>query len=569
MLVGTGAKTTEWLIGNTKEKIEAIKTNKSEIDERLTDHKIQLFIFIDDIDRLTPIEVAEVFKMIKLSTGFKNTIFFLAYDADFVAGALESVYRTNGKNFLEKIVQVDYTIPYVLSEKMEDIFSKELKKLLDSLKIEYDIKAILERWNYSDLRDYFKTLRHVYRYINSLKLRLPSVKAEVNITDFLLIEAIRIFDYGSFSNLISNYSAIKAASQESILDFFNSNPTSKIVKWLFWGDTSVRLDLFENENRFNNDAYYERYISLQLGTAEVSENDLKCFVLYEDRAGLLRRMEREGRIIDLLTKIGNRKLKEEFSLKNYRYFVDIFNFFDEYPVLCNNETRRMIDAVINLIACNQSISTEINSLIYELTVGRSKLSESRFVFLYYLLLEIESGYPHFFNENDYKKVLEPNIKKMAQSLKYMIENFFDRHMELIDGITFFELNRTFIEAASKFCPNEYKETLFNKITTEKKGVELICQLIVPLTEEGKLFNGFANENLIRQIIPLYTYKDFQKKLFEINPNEEYSERAKVCVDFISGNAKELEKIIDPESKIARENIELLSKIHKQSLGNKN
>lgn len=74
----------------------------------------QRFLFvIDDIDRLTPDEIRELFKVIKALADFPNVIYLLSFDRDVVAQALNTSLDVDGEAYLEKIVQVPFSLPAI------------------------------------------------------------------------------------------------------------------------------------------------------------------------------------------------------------------------------------------------------------------------------------------------------------------------------------------------------------------------------------------------------------------------------------------------------------------------
>ena len=78
-IVGGGTKVLK-KIGERVSKEPSIQSLKERIDDVLKNSTTKVFIIIDDIDRLLPKEIANIFRLIKLNANFKNTFFFLAYD---------------------------------------------------------------------------------------------------------------------------------------------------------------------------------------------------------------------------------------------------------------------------------------------------------------------------------------------------------------------------------------------------------------------------------------------------------------------------------------------------------
>src|SRR5690606_37795433 len=118
---------------------------------------------------------------------------------------LRETFGQHGEKYLEKIVQVDYSIPEILHEKIEEVFFSELKNILVRLEIQADYKKLFLIWSLHGLKYYFSTLRSIYRYMNAVNFRLPAIYKEINLHHFLIIEAIRVFDYEIYNQLYRTY----------------------------------------------------------------------------------------------------------------------------------------------------------------------------------------------------------------------------------------------------------------------------------------------------------------------------------------------------------------------------
>ena len=125
--------------GFTKES--SLLDLKKEVDERLADNNIKFFILIDDVDRLQPKEIVEIFQLIKLNANFKNTYFIVAFDKNVVINALTKEFGLDGEKYLEKIVQIDYTIPAIATEDISKFFASEVNKIITS--VHYKLNIVL------------------------------------------------------------------------------------------------------------------------------------------------------------------------------------------------------------------------------------------------------------------------------------------------------------------------------------------------------------------------------------------------------------------------------------------
>ena len=84
---------------------------KQSIAETLQKQDKRIVIVIDDIDRLTPEEIRQLFRVIKAVADFPNVLYLLAFDREIVAKALTEKQDLPGDQYLEKIVQVPIDLP--------------------------------------------------------------------------------------------------------------------------------------------------------------------------------------------------------------------------------------------------------------------------------------------------------------------------------------------------------------------------------------------------------------------------------------------------------------------------
>ena len=126
-LIAAGGKA---LSKEAEEQIERRSDNlqlqKDRIIKRMEEEQLRILVLIDDIDRLSEEEIISVFQLVKSLADFPNMIYVLAFDYSVVVSALSKVQHGNGKEYLEKIVQVPFEIP---APDMETIYDSLLSKL--------------------------------------------------------------------------------------------------------------------------------------------------------------------------------------------------------------------------------------------------------------------------------------------------------------------------------------------------------------------------------------------------------------------------------------------------------
>ncbi len=104
------------------------------IEDNLNGKKI--VVFIDDLDRCRPDKIIEIIESLKVFLDIQGFVYVMALSPSFVEKAIEEKYKNlgiNGKNYLEKIIQ----IPIMLPEWNEINLKKYLEKIIDERDEEY------------------------------------------------------------------------------------------------------------------------------------------------------------------------------------------------------------------------------------------------------------------------------------------------------------------------------------------------------------------------------------------------------------------------------------------------
>ena len=176
-----------------------IEDLKSRVNDFLKESKKKIVVVIDDIDRLDKQELFSLFKLIKLTGDFSKTYYILSFDDEMVASAIGERFaegnRNSGHNFLEKIIQVPLRIPQALSKDLLNFTFELLNEVLKENEVELgtdedqNVGLLISQ----NILLRIKTPRLAIRYANSLSFLIPLQKGEVNISDLILFEGIKIF----------------------------------------------------------------------------------------------------------------------------------------------------------------------------------------------------------------------------------------------------------------------------------------------------------------------------------------------------------------------------------------
>ena len=222
---------------------------KREIKESLLKRDNKILILLDDIDRLTPEEVRLVFKLIKINTDFPNVIYLLSFDCEVVQKALEQQPGINGQDYIEKIVQVSFDMPLVKQEKISKILFEELDRILAGLPKASEKLFDQTYWGnvyHSGLKNFFRNIRDVKRFASSLEfsftLMFKGDSIEVNPTDLIAVEAIRVFAPG-FYNFMRIRADLFTSTDRDHSDSQSNTRKQEIEDGLNYVPASLREDV--------------------------------------------------------------------------------------------------------------------------------------------------------------------------------------------------------------------------------------------------------------------------------------------------------------------------------------
>lgn len=171
---------------------------RSRIEGMLDEAKKRLVILIDDIDRLDRDETHALFKLVKLSASFRHTAYVLAFDDAVVSAALGERYGAGGaaagRAFLEKIIQVPLHLPPVDGNSLRRLALEGVDNAVNHAGValtQPQVDAFVRHFD-DALLPHIETPRRAKLLSNALLFALPILRGEVNASELMLIEGIRV-----------------------------------------------------------------------------------------------------------------------------------------------------------------------------------------------------------------------------------------------------------------------------------------------------------------------------------------------------------------------------------------
>ncbi len=166
---------------------------KAELNILLRQQKHKMIIIIDNISRLYPHEIKQIFQIVKSMGDYVNTAYLLVCDKDQVVNAINQVDHGGGKEFVEKIVQLPFEVPAITQQDLENILADRLNELICLVPEGAWNREYWADVYYSSLKLFFENGRDITHYINTLHFSYPRLRDIVNPVDFFALTAIEVF----------------------------------------------------------------------------------------------------------------------------------------------------------------------------------------------------------------------------------------------------------------------------------------------------------------------------------------------------------------------------------------
>src|SRR5947209_6553524 len=298
------AKTAATLLRPKPKDIAKLKT---EVSNALQEQSRRIVVVIDDIDRLTSEEIRQIFRVVKAVADFPNVTYLMAFDKGVVTRSLGELQGGSGEDYLEKIVQVPFELPFVDRLSISNFIFEKLNPILYGV----DSKDFDEvSWGnvfFEGIDKFLETPRDVVRFTNALAVTFRAVFGEVNPIDFIAIESLRMFCPEAYELVRNNREMFVGSSTtggsaitgKQLADFHNewlkqlreSNRLHEAVKNMLmrlfpkllsiWSNTHYGPEWeakWRRELRVCSDAVFPVYFSLTVASGEISNSEMRSIL---------------------------------------------------------------------------------------------------------------------------------------------------------------------------------------------------------------------------------------------------------------------------------------------------
>lgn len=157
----------------------------------------RVYVFLDDLDRLSGEEILEVLKLMDRNASFSNTVFIVAYDKAYVNNVLKK-HLDHGlaHSFIDKYISWEIPLPEPDKEMLEELMGIELwMKVKDAYPTGFE--EIQRGWEEvgSTVVESLNSVRDLKRYLNLMIPHYNEVFSEVDCRDYFLLYLLCYKDF--------------------------------------------------------------------------------------------------------------------------------------------------------------------------------------------------------------------------------------------------------------------------------------------------------------------------------------------------------------------------------------
>lgn len=275
-------------------KEETLESLKEKIEEAITiDGSKPFAIFIDDLDRLEGNELFEVLRLIRITANFRNIVFIVAYDRDYICNVLnESKNIKRAEEYIQEIFHLEVSLPKFEDEKLLDVFMEEVARIasLDESKATRLRQLVMQLLNVDGLSftDLIPNFRQARRFANIFSLNFKSILAhtkEFVVRDFIGIELLhfafpdihRTLMYKPMT-LLKQRTETLSKSRLFVYESDGNTPSDKLLKRLFSNNSETEYTPREIRSPLS----YANYFCYRLPKNAIGATEFEMLMIEDD-----------------------------------------------------------------------------------------------------------------------------------------------------------------------------------------------------------------------------------------------------------------------------------------------
>lgn len=210
------------LVRRSDEDAKPLERIKDDLKAALEDYDRNILVVVDDLDRLTPSDTVRMLQIVKANADLPKMVYLLAFDPVGVGKSVGAALQIEGKDYVDKIVQVPLSLPKPGEDDLERILTGALDRIinLEPIRKRFDrsrwTTLFLGDFRNPGIKSYFSTPRSVRRFLSAVEFdfsrHIDRGECNVDPVDFIGIEVLRVFDTKAYDAVAAEKAILTRAA---------------------------------------------------------------------------------------------------------------------------------------------------------------------------------------------------------------------------------------------------------------------------------------------------------------------------------------------------------------------
>lgn len=421
-----------------------IQSLKSNIEATITAKGSRpIAVLIDDLDRLEGDELFDVLRLIRITANFRNVVYVVAYDRNYVCNVLNrSKNIERAEEFLQKIFQLEVSLPKFEDETLLDVFIEETTRIAslsepDTTRLKRETERLMLNDGIS-FRDFIPNFRQARRFANVFALNLKAVRArtkDIVMSDFLGIELVHFANPEVYQTLMNKPMTLleiapRGLSKADIFAFKSKKkedtedetPCDKLLRVLFSSGRETERTSREIRSKLS----YHNYFCYRLPKNAIGATEFEMAMISEDledvRKAVHTWMERKDTFESLYDHFKGYYMHDYRDAKVIRNYVCALIEF--LPRLSDEGIHRIVSGRywVRYDVDYEDLQTQV-SAVFEDAIGRGRSLEkiNRF------LTSLTSAYPADFGPEDDVELWLLDYKRLVSLAEKSLSKYIEQN----------------------------------------------------------------------------------------------------------------------------------------------
>ena len=273
---------------------ETLESLKDKIEKVISaDDSKPFAVFIDDLDRLEGNELFEVLRLIRITANFRNVVFIVAYDRDYICNVLnESKNIKRAEEYIQKIFHLEVSLPKFEDETLLEVFMEEIVRIAalnesNASILKRSIRQLLDADGLS-FTDYVPNFRQARRFANVFAVNLKSIFSHTKdfvTKDFVGIELLhfafpdihRTLMYKPMT-LLKQRPATLSKAKLLVYESDNNTPCDRLLKRLFPNNSEAEKSSREIRSQIS----FANYFCYRLQKNAIGATEFEMLMIEND-----------------------------------------------------------------------------------------------------------------------------------------------------------------------------------------------------------------------------------------------------------------------------------------------